>query len=144
MLAIRLDLSGDGKTMQLQLSPASYPETMTAEDLTYLIRHLEWARASMESSASPADPVQRMMASSIPVTQWKAVEDDVPGQCRLYLLHPVPGFGWFHIHLDRLAFDHMSKKLRRLTHDVDDLPLSAASHPFANVSGQAVVESVTG
>jgi hypothetical protein len=70
MLAIRLDLAEDRKTLQLRLSPSTHPETMTAEDLTYLIRHLAWARASMEPSASVmiTDADSNLRPSELPRT----------------------------------------------------------------------------
>jgi hypothetical protein len=107
---IKLRLADDRRTIDLTPTTSGKPITMNADELSGLIRHLAWVRASMFPPHEPVDLKPETTISSVPAIRWQATEDVVPEQSRLFLLHP--GFGWIYIRLDRPSFDDMSVKTR--------------------------------
>jgi hypothetical protein len=107
---MKMTLAEDRKTAEVTLPGMTAPLVLSADDMSEIIRHLAWLRASMEPAHPAVDLTPGTLTSVVPAIRWQATEDEIPGQARLYLLHP--GFGWLHIPLHRPAFDDMSAKLR--------------------------------
>jgi hypothetical protein len=107
---INLCLAEDRRTIAMTPPTSTKPQTMNADELSNLIRHLAWIRARMLPAHEPVDLKPETPISGVPAIRWQATEDVVPEQARLFLLHP--GFGWIYIPLDRHSFDDMSAKTR--------------------------------
>ncbi len=101
MFNAEFKLSEDQKTALLTLPNMLAPLSMNTEEVSDLIRHLAWLRTSMIPPHEAVDLKPETQTSSVPAIRYQVVQDDVPEQCRLFLLHP--GFGWLHIHLTREA-----------------------------------------
>ncbi len=52
------------------------------------------------------------VVSNIPAVRWHATEDTVPGQARLYMLHP--GFGWLFMGLHQISVDDIAATMRAI------------------------------
>jgi len=103
-------LSDDRTTFGLTLPNMTAPQMMSADDLSDLIRHLARKRAEMLPAHENVAPNQDTPVSRVPAIRWHVIEDLVPGQFRLYLLHP--GFGWLWMPLNRSSFDQISRAAR--------------------------------
>ena len=101
MFQISVGLSEDRKTANVHLPTMASAQPMSADELSELIRQLAWVRTSMEPQHPAVDITPETLISNVPAVRYQVVEDDVPDQCRLFLLHP--GFGWLYIHLPREA-----------------------------------------
>jgi hypothetical protein len=105
---MKISLSDDKTEAAIGLPSANLK--LSAKGLSDLIRHLAWLRAGMLPAHAPVNLVPETQISNVPAIRWQATEDPIPGQSRLFLLHP--GFGWLYIPLDQAAFDKLSERVR--------------------------------
>jgi hypothetical protein len=104
-LKIKLTLSDDKRQLTVDVPDQSVTLLLAVQEIAGFIQHLAWMRANMEppipsGNLTPQTPVQKL-----PAIKWSVVQDEIPGQCRLFLLHP--GYGWIWIPLTREHLDQI-------------------------------------
>ncbi len=111
-IEMNLGLSEDRLTAEIQMPGTLGTLKLKADELTEFLYHLAGLRASMLPQHPNEALKPETLISNIPAVRWHATEDQVPGQARLYMLHP--GFGWLFMGLLPQSVEDMAGTLRMI------------------------------